>query len=125
MRLFETLSLILILFSLTNCNKVDDASNIVEVEQILDKPTAFINKNFIIQGVVNQVNSEKQLFSIISQREYKECGIGSCNVNEQLPVRYDGNIPEVGQQIEIVGAIKEVEKGFIYEAESIRITENL
>lgn len=124
MKLSVKLLFLLMLFSLSNC-KVEDDSNFVEIEQILEKPAAFANQGILIQGVVNQVNSEKQLFSIISQKEFKECGIGACNINEQLPIRYVGELPEVGKLLQITGKVKQIEKGFIYEAESIRNIENL
>jgi hypothetical protein len=71
------------------------------------------------------VNSDKQLFSVISQKEFKECGIADCNASEQLPIRYTSDLPKVGEQIEITGIVRQIEKGFVYEAQSIRNTENL
>jgi hypothetical protein len=124
MKLSARLLIVLMLFSLSNC-KVDADSNFIEIEQILGNPAAFANKGILIQGIVNQVNSEKQLFSVISQKEFKECGIADCNINEQLPVRYVGELPEVGKLIEITGTVKQIEKGFIYEAESIKHIESL
>jgi hypothetical protein len=125
MRLFSIAILSLILIFVTGCGNTSGDSNLVEVEQILDKPSAFVNKNALIRGVVNQVNSDKQLFSVISQKEFKECGIADCNANEQLPVRYQGDLPQVGETIEIVGIVKQSEEGFIYEAGSIKSLENL
>ncbi len=124
MKLSINLLFFLMLFSLSNC-KVENDSKLVEIEQILEKPAAFANKGILIQGVVNQVNSAKQLFSVISQKEFKECGIGDCNINEQLPIRYVGELPDVGMLLQITGKVKQVEKGFIYEAESIRNIESL
>lgn len=125
MRLFSIASLSLILIFVTSCGKAPGDSNSVEIEQILDKPSAFVNKKALIRGVVNQINSNKQLFSVISQKEFKECGIADCNASEQLPVRYQGVLPQVGEKIEIVGIVKQTEEGFIYEAGSIRSLENL
>ncbi len=115
----------LIVISVVSCSSENKESKVVNVEQVLDEPDVFINKNILIEGVVNQVNKDKNIFSIISEKEFEECGIGECNVNEQLPVRYSGNIPGLGEKIEIAGIVKKNDKGFIYEAESIRNIKNL
>ena len=125
MSLFKWLFIVLQLFFFAHCSQTAKSSNRVEIEQILETPTAFANKGILIQGVVSQVNSEKQLFSVISQKEFKECGIAACNINDQLPIRYGGELPDVGKLLQITGKVKQIEKGLIYEAESIRNIENL
>jgi hypothetical protein len=125
MKPFKNLMPLLLYLFLINCSHTPDNSNLVAIEKILDKPQVLVNKTILIQGVVNQVNPDKLLFSVISQKEFEECGISECNASEQLPIRYQGDLPAVGQQIEIVGIVKGIDQGFIYEAESIRNIENL
>ena len=125
MNLVKWILTALIVISVVSCSSENKESKVVNVEQVLDEPDVFINKNILIEGVVNQVNKDKNIFSIISEKEFEECGIGECNVNEQLPVRYSGNIPGLGEKIEIAGIVKKNDKGFIYEAESIRNIKNL
>lgn len=115
----------LIVLSVVSCSSENKKSKVVNVEQVLNEPKDFLNKNILIEGVVNQVNKDKNIFSVISDKEFSECGIGECNINEQLPVRYSGELPELGKKIEISGIIKKNDKGFIYEAESIRNIKNL
>ena len=125
MNLVKWILTALIVISVVSCSSENKESKVVNVEQVLDEPDVFINKNILIEGVVNQVNKDKNIFSIISEKEFEECGIGECNLNEQLPVRYSGNIPGLGEKIEIAGIVKKNDKGFIYEAESIRNIKNL
>ncbi|GBD86838.1 hypothetical protein BMS3Abin03_00762 [bacterium BMS3Abin03] len=125
MNLVKWILTALIVISVVSCSSENKESKVVNVEQVLDEPDVFLNKNILIEGVVNQVNKDKNIFSIISEKEFEECGIGECNVNEQLPVRYSGNIPGLGEKIEIAGIVKKNDKGFIYEAESIRNIKNL
>ena len=113
------LSVFLVLV-VSSCSRSQNDSTTVEVEQILKSPTSFVGQTIVVQGIVNQVNDDKQLFSVISQREFLECGIGSCNINAQLPIRYRGQFPSVGKQIQITGKISQVEKGFVYEAQSVK-----
>jgi hypothetical protein len=118
---------ILLMFVVSSCSKDQNNSNAVEIERLLANPASFVGQTIQIQGVVNLVNPEKQLFSIISQREFKECGIGSCNVDAQLPIRYHdpSRLPQVGKRIQIVGKISQVSGGFVYEADSIKDVEDI
>ena len=125
MSFLKWILIILMCLSIINCSSENNESKIVNVEQVLNEPSNFINKNILIEGIVNQVNTDKSLFSIISEEEFNECGISECNVNEQLPVRFSGELPELGEKIEIAGTVKKNDKGFIYEAGSIRNIKNL
>ena len=125
MSLLKWVLIILMCLSIINCSSENNESKIVNVDQVLTEPNDFINQNILIEGIVNQVNTDKSIFSIISEREFNECGISECNVNEQLPVRYSGDLPELGKKIKIAGVVKKNDKGFIYEAESIRNIKNL
>jgi hypothetical protein len=125
MSLMKWILAALIVLSVVSCSSETKESKVVNVEQVLNEPIDFLNKNILIEGVVNQVNKDKNVFSVISEKEFEECGIGECNVNEQLPVRYSGELPELGKKVEIAGIVKKNDKGFIYEAESIRNIKNL
>jgi hypothetical protein len=113
MKPFKKLLPLLLFLFLINCSHAPNNSDLVAIEKILDNPQVLVNKTILIQGVVNQVNPDKLLFSVISQKEFEECGISECNASEQLPIRYPGDLPEVGRQIEIVDIVKEIDQGFI------------
>jgi hypothetical protein len=125
MRILKWVLTILMVSAFVSCSSENKESKVVNVEQVLNEPSDFLNKNILIEGIVNQVNNDKQIFSIISEKEFNECGIGECNVNEQLPVRYSGELPELGNKIEIAGIVKKNDEGFIYEAGSIRDIKDL
>lgn len=116
---------ILILFLFISCGENNKNSIVINVEQVLNEPKNFLNKNISIQGMVNKVNEDKNIFSVISEKEFSECGLGECNVNGQLPVRFSGKLPGLGEKVEISGIVKKNEKGFIYEAKSVRNIKNL
>jgi len=116
---------VLILLSFVCCGENNKDSKVLNIEQVLNEPKNFLNKNISIQGVVNKVNEDKNIFSVISEKEFSECGLGECNVNEQLPVRFSGKLPGLGEKVEISGIVKKNEKGFIYEAKSVRNIKNL
>lgn len=116
--IFEVLAIMLVaLFA--GCSNAHKESNKIEINQVLENPASFLEKQIQIHGVVSQADSGKQLFSVISKKEFQECGIDECNANDQLPVRYNGDLPEIGKQVVIIGMVKQAEKGYIYEAESL------
>ena len=116
---------VLILLLLVGCGENNKGSKVLNVKQVLNEPNNFLNKKILIKGIVNKVNENKNIFSVISEKEFNECGTGDCNVNEQLPVRFHGKLPGLGEKVEIAGIVKKIDKGYIYEAESIRNIKNL
>ncbi len=125
MKLVKWFIPILILFLFVGCGGNSHNLKVLNVELVLNEPDNYLNKNILILGIVNKVNEGKNIFSVISEKEFGECGLGECNVNAQLPVRYSGKFPELGEKIEIAGIVKKLIKGFIYEAESVRNIKNL
>jgi hypothetical protein len=111
-------TILLIAFLIQGCK--NSSSETASVEDVLDNPTEFLSQEIKIEGVVSQSNSVKQQFSIISDKEFKECGISKCNANEQLPIRFKSELPEVGNKVEVSGQISKTEEGYIYEAKTIR-----
>jgi hypothetical protein len=109
---------LLIAFTIQGCKNSN--SDIASVEDVLDNPTEFLSQEIKIEGVVSQSNSDKQQFSIIGEKEFDECGIDKCNANEQLPIRFESGLPQVGDKVEVFGQITKTEEGFIYEAKTIR-----
>ena len=121
MRYINFLLLILTIFGTTVFGQTNnDEAQQVQVETILKSPGDFLDDAITIYGIVRQSIAEKHLFAIISEKEFKKCGITKCNAAEQLPVRYTGELPNVGDEIQVSGNIKKTEQGFIYEAGSIK-----
>jgi len=98
----------------------ENKTQIASVDDVLNNPGEFINQETKVEGIVSQTNANKQQFSIIGEKEFKKCDIGKCNANEQLPIRFKGELPKIGEKIEVVGQITKSEEGFIYEAKTIR-----
>jgi hypothetical protein len=111
-------TILLIAFTIQGCK--NNSSELASVEDVLNNPTEFLNQEIKIEGIVSQLVSDKQQFSIISDKEFEECGIAKCNANEQLPIRFKNELPQVGGKVEVFGKITKTEEGFIYEAKTIR-----
>ena len=114
----KIVTILLIAFAIQGCK--NSSSKMASVEDILNNPTEFLNQEIEVQGVVSQSKIDKQLFYIIGEKEFDKCGIDKCNANEQLPIRFKNELPQVGDKVEVFGQITKTEKGFIYEAKNIR-----
>jgi len=112
------LTVLLIAIAVQSCQ--NSKSKTATVEDVLNNPTEYLNQEVSIQGIVSQVDSARQQFSIIGEKEFDKCGVDKCNANEQLPVRYKEALPAFKDKVEISGQITKTEKGFVYEAKSIR-----
>ncbi len=113
----KIVTILLIAFAIQGCK--NSSSEMASVEDVLDNPTEFLNQEIKIEGVVSQSNSDKHQFSIIGEKEFKKCGIDKCNANEQLPIRFKSELPQVGDKVEVFGQITKTDEGFIYEAKSM------
>ena len=114
----KIVTILLIAFAIQGCK--NSSSKMASVEDILNNPTEFLNQEIEVQGVVSQSKIDKQLFYIIGEKEFVKCGIDKCNANEQLPIRFKNELPQVGDKVEVFGQITKTEEGFIYEAKNIR-----
>jgi|GEM_PF-4832296 len=113
----KTVIFLLIAFAIQSCQ--NNKPGIATVEDVLDNPMEFLSQENTIQGVVSQSKIDKQLFYIIGEKEFKKCGIDKCNANEQLPIRFKSELPQVGDKVEVFGQITKTDEGFIYEAKSM------
>jgi len=114
----KILMFLLIAIAIQGCQ--NNKSGQATVEGVLDNPTEYLSKVIKLQGMVSQSNSNKQQFNIIGEKEFEECGVGKCNANEQLPIRFKNSLPKVGDKVEVSGQITKTKEGFVYEAKSIR-----
>jgi len=119
----KILIVLLITTAVLSCQ--NSKPKIANLDDVLNNPSEYLNKKVNIQGIVNQIDFDKNQFSIIGKKEFEECGIGKCNINERLPVRFKGDFPTIKDKVEVSGYITKTEKGFIYEAKSIRNIKDL
>lgn len=70
---------------------------------VLNNPNEFLSQEIKIEGVVSQSDSDEQQFSIIGEKEFDECRIEKYNANEQLPIRFKNELPQVGDKVEVSG----------------------
>ncbi len=111
-------AVLLMALSVQSCQ--NRKSDLTTVEDVLNNPAEYLNREVSIQGIVSRVDSARQQFRIIGEKEFEECGVDKCNANEQLPVRFKEALPAIKDRVEVSGQITKTEKGFVYEAKSVR-----
>ncbi len=111
-------AVLLMALSVQSCQ--NRKSDLTTVEDVLNNPAEYLNREVSIQGIVSGVDSARQQFRIIGEKEFEECGVDKCNANEQLPVRFKEALPAIKDRVEVSGQITKTEKGFVYEAKSVR-----
>lgn len=71
-----------------------------------------------VAGVVSQVASEAKMFGLIDLEEFKTCQKVTC-ASLFLPVQWDGAMPEVGQQLTVMGEIQKEGKRYLFNASKV------
>lgn len=71
-----------------------------------------------VAGVVSQVATEAKMFGLIDIEEFKTCQKVTC-ASLVLPVQWDGTMPEVGQQLTVMGEIQKEGKRYLFNASKV------
>ena len=89
----------------------------VGVHALMESPGA--HKGQIqVAGVVSQVVADSKLFGLIDLEEFKTCRKVNC-ASLVLPIEWDGAMPEVGQQVTAIGAIRKAGERFVFSASNV------
>lgn len=71
-----------------------------------------------VSGVVSQVVEEAKILGLIDLEEFKTCQKVTC-ASLVLPVRWDGTMPEIGQQLTTTGKIQKEGKRYLFIASDL------
>lgn len=66
-----------------------------------------------VSGVVSQVVEEAGILGLIDLEEFKTCNKVTC-ASLVLPIRWDGPMPEVGQQLTSTGKIRKEDGRYLF-----------
>ncbi len=97
---------------------VGEAEEIVlGVEELMKSPS-LPKGEVCVHGVVSGKSKERQLLTLIDTAEFKRCKILTC-AQLSLPVRWDGPMPELEQQVDVDGEIKKEAGQLVFVARSV------
>lgn len=88
----------------------ENNNNIVEVGDFAKNPYSYLNKEIQLKGVVSFVYPENQMIILIDNKEYANCGVVTCAIN-QIPVSYAGQMPNVKDFIIATGKVSQTNDG--------------
>lgn len=89
----------------------------IGVRALMESPESY-KSQVQVAGVVSQVVTDSKIFGLIDLEEFKTCQKVTC-ASLVLPVKWDGNMPEVGQTLSAVGEIQKEGKRFLFKASEV------
>ena len=117
---FKTILMALIVSSLIAATSfAAKAEPVVEVgvRTLMKSPEKY-SQPVRVSGVVSQVVDDAKILGLIDLEEFKDCNKVTC-AKLVLPIRWDGTMPEVGQQLTSTGKIQKDGERYLFIANDL------
>lgn len=72
-----------------------------------------------VEGAVSAASAETQTLALIDTKELEKCGVTTC-APLSLPVRWSGNLPEIGQLVRVEGSVSEADGKLVFVAQTLQ-----
>ena len=96
--------------------------NLLHVNQVGADPLAY-SGTITVTGIMAGVsNSDPSIFGIYDIKEL-QCTTANCN-KLYVPVRYQGAMPKVGDEVRITGSFMKVAQGVVFTAKKLKVVRN-
>ena len=96
--------------------------DLLHVNQVGADPLAY-SGTITVTGIMAGVsNSDPGIFGIYDIKEL-QCTTANCN-KLYVPVRYQGAMPKVGDEVRVIGSFSKVAQGVVFTAEKIKVVRN-
>lgn len=96
--------------------------DLLQVNQVGSDPLAY-SGTITVTGIMAGVsNSDPSIFGIYDIKEL-QCTTANCN-KLYVPVRYQGAMPKVGDEVRVTGSFSKVAQGVVFTAEKIKVVRN-
>jgi len=96
--------------------------DILHVNQVGSDPLAY-SGTITVTGIMAGVsNSDPSIFGIYDIKEL-QCTTANCN-KLYVPVRHQGAMPKVGDEVRVTGSFSKVAQGVVFTAEKIKVVRN-
>lgn len=96
--------------------------DILHVNQVGADPLAY-NGTITVTGIMAGVsNNDPGIFGIYDIKEL-QCTTPNCN-KLYVPVRYQGAMPKIGDEVRITGSFSKVQQGVVFTAEKLKVMRN-
>lgn len=99
---------------LTSCQPTTRTSQApraeLQVEQLAKTPASYMGQVLRLRGIVASSTSERHMFTVIDEAEYKSCRELGCAAFE-VPIAFAGALPETARTVRIAGRLEQAEPG--------------
>lgn len=96
--------------------------DLLHVNQVGADPLAY-SGTITVTGIMAGVsNSDPSIFGIYDIKEL-QCTTANCN-KLYVPVRYQGAMPKVGDEVQVTGSFSKVAQGVVFTAEKLKVVRN-
>lgn len=89
--------------STNNLSQINSGT-VLDVNTMADNVNQYLDKSINLRGVVSFVYPESQTLVIIDNKEFANCGVVTCAIN-QIPVSYSGTLPNVKDFVQVSGTV--------------------
>ena len=97
-------------------------SDLLQVNQVGADPLAY-SGTITVTGIMAGVsNSDPSIFGIYDIKEL-QCTTPNCN-KLYVPVRHQGAMPEIGDEVRVTGSFSKVAQGVLFTAEKVKVVRN-
>lgn len=105
-------------------SSLTNSSKILNVNDIQADPSSFTG-TITINGVMAGVSqTDSKLFGLVDTAEVKACKSVGCGTFI-LPTKYDGKLPQVGDEINVTGSFVGSGNDLVFKATAFKVLDNI
>lgn len=101
--------------------RISAHAEVLGVDRFMRNVNPHSKETVIVEGVVSAVVPEEHALTLIDVAERERCGVVTCAALS-LPVRWDGSMPAVVDQVRIRGKLKSVGEKLVVVASELETT---
>ena len=91
----------------------------LNVNEVGSDPAAYSGTITIVGVTKGFAKSEATVFGIMDLKE-KQCNTPNCNMI-MLPVRYQGSLPALGDEVQVTGSFVQVQGSYLFAANDVKV----
>jgi hypothetical protein len=100
---------------LSACNE----AKALNVNEVGSDPAAYSGTITIVGVTKGFAESDATVFGIMDLKE-KQCNTPNCNMT-MLPVRYQGPLPAIGDEVQVTGSFVQIQGGYLFTANNVKV----
>jgi hypothetical protein len=100
---------------LNGCNE----AKTLNVNEVGSDPTAYSGTITVVGVTKGYSKADATVFGIMDLKEM-QCKTPNCNM-PMLPVKYQGALPTIGDEVQVTGSFVQVQGGYLFAASDIKV----